>query len=85
MLVPVPAGVETLDGISDVKMVADEGETRYLLWIVCMRDSLKPERMLVGHKEAMGYVIVELTSQLRSITADAQLIPEVASFANFID
>lgn len=26
---PVPAGVEMLDGISEVKMVADEGEMRY--------------------------------------------------------
>lgn len=39
---PVPIGVETLDGISDVKIVAEEGETRYLVWIVWSRDSLKP-------------------------------------------
>lgn len=51
MLVPVPAGVETLDGISDVKMVADEGDTRYLVWMVCIRDSLKPKCVLVDCEE----------------------------------
>jgi len=35
-------GVDTLDGISDVKIVAEEGETRYLVWMVWRRDSLKP-------------------------------------------
>lgn len=30
MFAPVPVGVEILDGISDVKIVADEGEMRYL-------------------------------------------------------
>lgn len=39
---PVPMGVDTLDGISDVKIVAEEGETRYLVWMVWRRDSLKP-------------------------------------------
>jgi hypothetical protein len=39
---PVPAGVEMLDGISEVKMVADEGEMRYLEFKVCRSDSLKP-------------------------------------------
>lgn len=63
MLVPVPAGVETLDGISDVKMVADEGDTRYLAWIVCMRDSLKPEFVLVGYRiglcvDSITYLVV---------------------------
>lgn len=31
VFVPVPAGVEILEGISDVKMVAEEGEMRYLV------------------------------------------------------
>ena len=39
---PVPKGVDTLDGISDVKIVAEEGETRYLVWMVWRSDSLKP-------------------------------------------
>lgn len=29
VLAPVPAGVEMFEGISEVKIVADEGEMRY--------------------------------------------------------
>ena len=42
VLAPVPAGVEILEGISEVKIVADEGEMRYLDWIVARSASLKP-------------------------------------------
>ena len=44
---PVPMGVDTLDGISDVKIVAEDGETRYLVWMVWRSDSLKPVQMSV--------------------------------------
>ncbi len=47
MFAPVPIGVEILDGISDVKIVAEDGETRYLAWIVWRSDSLKPTQMSV--------------------------------------
>lgn len=39
---PVPAGVEMLEGISDVKIVADEGEITYLDCITARSASLKP-------------------------------------------
>jgi len=42
VLVPVPAGVEMLEGSSEVKIVAEEGEMRYLVWRTDMRASLKP-------------------------------------------
>lgn len=37
-------GVEMLDGSSDVKIVAEEGEMMYLEWIDANRASLKPMR-----------------------------------------
>lgn len=43
---PVPIGVEKLEGSSDVKIVALEGEMRYLEMMVCMRASRKPESLL---------------------------------------
>jgi hypothetical protein len=39
---PVPIGVERLEGSSEVKIVALEGEMRYLLVRVARRASLKP-------------------------------------------
>ena len=42
MLKPVPVGVEMFEGISEVNMVADDGEMMYLAWIVDRRASLKP-------------------------------------------
>lgn len=39
---PVPEGVDMLEGISDVKIVAEDGEMRYLDWMVASRASLKP-------------------------------------------
>jgi hypothetical protein len=43
---PVPVGVEMFDGISDVKIVAEEGEMRYLDCNVPSNDSLKPKSSL---------------------------------------
>lgn len=48
MLAPVPVGVEILEGISEVNMVADEGEMMYLAWIVDRRASWKPVFLLAG-------------------------------------
>ena len=45
VLAPVPMGVERFEGSSEVKMVAEEGEMRYLAWRVARRASLKPRRM----------------------------------------
>lgn len=42
----MPIGVEMLDGSSDVKMVADEGEMMYREWIDANRASLKPMRKI---------------------------------------
>ena len=42
MLAPVASGVEKFDGSSEVKMVALEGEIRYLALIVAKRASLNP-------------------------------------------
>ena len=42
MLAPVAAGVEKLDGSSEVKIVALEGEMRYLVMRVVRRASLNP-------------------------------------------
>lgn len=42
MLAPVAAGVERLDGSSEVKIVALEGDMRYFEWRVARRASLKP-------------------------------------------
>jgi hypothetical protein len=39
---PVPVGVEILDGISEVKIVAEEGEMRYLFCRIPSSVSLKP-------------------------------------------
>lgn len=39
---PVPAGVLMLEGSSEVKIVALEGEMRYLVFSVARRASLKP-------------------------------------------
>jgi hypothetical protein len=43
---PVPVGVEIFDGISEVKIVAEEGEMRYLDCNVPSNDSLKPMSLL---------------------------------------
>ena len=37
-------GVEKFEGNSEVNIVAEEGEMRYLVWRVDMRASLKPTR-----------------------------------------
>lgn len=51
----MPVGVEMLEGISEVKMVADEGEMIYLAWIVDRSASLKPIWMLaICIKESLG-------------------------------
>ena len=42
VLAPVATGVERLDGSSEVKIVALEGEMRYFAWSVARRASLKP-------------------------------------------
>jgi hypothetical protein len=47
---PVPVGVEILDGISEVNIVADEGEMRYLDWRVCSSASLNPAVVLAVSK-----------------------------------
>jgi hypothetical protein len=39
---PVPVGVEMLEGISDVNIVAEEGEMTYLVCKVASSASLKP-------------------------------------------
>jgi hypothetical protein len=39
---PVPIGVERLEGSSDVKIVAEDGEIIYLLLRVDIKASLKP-------------------------------------------
>lgn len=43
MFAPVPAGVERFDGSSEVNMVADDGEIRYLLLRVVKSASLNPK------------------------------------------
>lgn len=42
MLAPVGIGVEKLEGSSEVKIVALDGETRYLEFKVASKASLKP-------------------------------------------
>lgn len=42
MLAPVAAGVVKLEGSSEVKIVVEEGEMRYLAWRVARSASLKP-------------------------------------------
>lgn len=42
MLAPVARGVERLEGSSEVKIVALEGEMRYLVLRVARRASLNP-------------------------------------------
>lgn len=42
MFAPVARGVEKLEGSSEVKIVAEEGEMRYLAVRVAMRASLNP-------------------------------------------
>ena len=42
MFAPVARGVEKLEGSSEVKIVAEEGEMRYLAVSVAMRASLNP-------------------------------------------
>ena len=44
---PVATGVVTLDGSSEVKMVALEGDMRYLEFKVPIKASLKPAHALV--------------------------------------
>lgn len=39
---PVPRGVERLEGSSEVKIVAEEGEMRYFAWRVARSASLNP-------------------------------------------
>jgi hypothetical protein len=46
---PVPVGVEILEGNSEVNIVADDGEMRYLECNVWSSASLKPRLGLVGH------------------------------------
>lgn len=43
MFAPVPAGVERFDGSSEVNMVADDGEIKYLLLRVVKSASLNPK------------------------------------------
>ena len=50
MFAPVATGVVILDGSSDVKMVALDGEIRYLEFKVPTKASLKPTRLLVWGK-----------------------------------
>lgn len=45
---PVPTGVEKFEGSSEVNMVAEDGEIRYLEMMVCMRASRKPDSTLVA-------------------------------------
>ena len=47
MFAPVATGVVKLDGSSEVKMVALEGDMRYLEFSVPTKASLKPVRLLV--------------------------------------
>jgi len=42
VLAPVPVGVEMFEGISDVKIVAEEGEIMYFDCMVDKSASLKP-------------------------------------------
>lgn len=47
MFAPVATGVVILDGSSEVKMVALDGEMRYLEFKVPTKASLNPARLLV--------------------------------------
>ena len=47
MLAPVARGVEKLEGSSEVKIVAEEGEMRYFAVRVARRASLKPVLVFV--------------------------------------
>ncbi len=48
MFAPVATGVVKLDGNSEVKMVALEGEMRYLLLSLATKASLQPGSMTVS-------------------------------------
>ena len=48
VLAPVGMGVEKVEGSSEVKMVAEDGEMIYLAARVERRASLKPGRLLAG-------------------------------------
>ena len=47
MFAPVATGVVKLEGSSDEKIVALDGEMRYLAFSVANKDSLKPDVTLV--------------------------------------
>jgi hypothetical protein len=51
---PVPMGVDMFEGISDVNIVADEGEMRYLVCRVWRSASLKPVHCQQGSSKR-GY------------------------------
>ena len=79
MLAPVPAGVDILEGSSLVKIVAEEGEMRYLVWRVDIKLSLKPAEarvrsLLLFSKES------EATSYFGSVPTDDERIPELTPF-----
>lgn len=48
MFAPVAVGVDRLEGSSEVKMVAEDGEMRYFDESRAMRDSLKPNTYLAS-------------------------------------
>ena len=74
----MPAGVDILEGSSLVKIVAEEGEMRYLVWRVDIKLSLKPAevrvRSLLFIKES------EVTSYFGSVPTDDERIPELTPF-----
>ena len=53
-------GVVTLDGSSEVKMVALEGDMRYLVFKVPIKASLKPAQVLVERKLKVGAPFLSL-------------------------
>jgi hypothetical protein len=57
---PVPIGVERFDGSSDVKMVAEEGDIRYLVLSVASKASLNPETGSVYIFASVGVSYLEL-------------------------
>ena len=75
----MPIGVDRFDGSSDVKMVAEDGDIRYLVFSVASKASLNPKK-----SQHISLLLWEcLTSNFTTIANNDKGIPKLTPFANF--